>query len=254
MGDILRGSTYVGGSGNDGINDTRSLEIRNYGDEFRGEVVVDSDDRIYIASVSQSIDFPVTTNAKSDSTGDAVVFRLSPSCDKLEWSTLIGGVGYDAAFSVKVSATNGVYVCGVTTSPSLATLTAFKKDLDGSSDGFIAKFTNDLLTNLTYLGTEEADLALLLDLDQQNKVYVLGLTTGAYAVTPGVYRNASSGQFIQTLDNNLKESVFSTVFGSGRGLGIIDIVPTAFLVNNCGNMYIAGWGGQSEHQHKLEPE
>ncbi len=244
LGDAIRGSTFVGGSENDGINDTRTLSIRNYGDEFRGEVIVDERDRIYVATVSKSADFPTTDGSTPDVSGDAVVFRLSSQCQDLEWCAALGGSDYDAAFSLKVSKNNDVFLCGITTTDGLAKEGVFNSSLNGSVDGFIAKFVNDTLHTFTYVGTPEADLTLLLDLDQNNNVYVLGISTGAYPVTPGVYRNEDSGQFIQVVDEKLQKSIFSTVFGSGRGLGIIDIVPTAFLVNDCGNMYVAGWGGK----------
>jgi gliding motility-associated-like protein len=242
-GDKLIGSSYVGGSGNDGINDTRSLDIRNYGDEFRGEVTVDKLDKIYVASVTNSPNFPISTLSKTDSTGAAVAFRLNATCEKLEWSNAIDGIGYEAAFSIKVNE-NNVYICGVTSSGGLAKGTVLKNTFEGSSDGFIAQYTSDNLSALTYIGTPAADLSLLLDLDNQGNVYILGLSQGEYPVTNGVYVNKNSGQFIQALTSNLSKSLFSTIFGSGRGNGIIDIVPTAFLVNDCGNMYISGWGGR----------
>src|SRR5690606_27641255 len=42
--------------------------------------------------------------------------------------------------------------------------------------------------------------------------------------------------------NDLNSLIFSTVFGAGRG--IPDISPTAFLVNDCNYLYVAGWGGR----------
>src|SRR5690606_674667 len=53
--------------------------------------------------------------------------------------------------------------------------------------------------------------------------------------------NAGSGQFIHALDSTLSKTIFSTVIGSRRGTP--DISPTALLVNECGNIYLAGWGG-----------
>jgi hypothetical protein len=60
-------------------------------------------------------------------------------------------------------------------------------------------------------------------------------------VTPGVFNNPNSGQFVQKFSNDLSSLIFSTVFGSG--IGIPNISPTAFLVNNCNNLYMSGWGG-----------
>lgn len=243
----LVGSTYLGGKGNDGFNDTRGLNIKNYGDEFRGEVMVDKNDNIYFASVSESADFPLMNPfQKTKSEGyDAVVGKLAPDCSKLLWSTYLGGNKFDSAYGIKVDDAGNVYVCGQTFSSNLPTTTdAYKQSYLGNGDGFIARFEADgSIQKLTYTGTDEADVNFFLELDNENKVYVFGLTKGDYPVSSGVYRNENSGQFIHCFDNDLSKTVFSTIIGTGRRRGRIDIVPTAFLVNDCGNIYLAGWGG-----------
>jgi len=55
-GSSLIGSTFMGGSLNDGLNENTTLSY-NYGDIFRGEVVVDDADNIYITSSTVSADF-----------------------------------------------------------------------------------------------------------------------------------------------------------------------------------------------------
>src|SRR5690606_33213057 len=41
-GDELKASTFLGGSGNDGLNPISGPLTRNYGDEMRGDVITDS--------------------------------------------------------------------------------------------------------------------------------------------------------------------------------------------------------------------
>lgn len=240
----LIGSTYVGGSDNDGINFNRSnLLIRNYGDEYRGEVVLDANDNIYVASSTVSTNFPMQNPDRNVRAGsaDAVVFRLNPDLSKLEWSTFLGGNGFDVAYGIRAGKT-GVYVCGNTNSTDLqASTNALKRTIGGSEEGFAVRYVNDRLAALTYLGTPEPDAAQMIDLDKDENVYVVGITAGVYPVANAAYQNSRSGQFIQAMDNNLSKSLFSTVVGSGRGTP--DIVPTAFLINECGNIYLAGWGG-----------
>jgi hypothetical protein len=81
----------------------------------------------------------------------------------------------------------------------------------------------------------------LLDLDNDENVYVMGLTFGDYPVSPGVYQNANGKQFIHALTNDFTQTLFSTVIGSGRNEP--DISPTAFMVSECGFIYLSGWGG-----------
>ncbi|GGN01394.1 hypothetical protein GCM10010967_39750 [Dyadobacter beijingensis] len=243
-GNQLTGSTFLGGSGNDGVSITDSITIRNYGDAFRGEIGVDQNDQVYVVSSTNSANFPLKNPSQNKLAGgqDAVVCRLSAGLDQLLWSTYVGGSKWDAAYSLKVAGNSGIYIAGISRSANLPSKTgAYQAALKGVEDGFVARFVNDQLSALTYLGTDKEDGAYLLDLDQAGQVYVYGLTMGTYPVSQGVYQNAKSGQFVHALNAALSQSVFSTVIGSGRGTP--DISPTAFLVSECGNIYLAGWGG-----------
>jgi gliding motility-associated-like protein len=252
IGNQLIASTYIGGSGNDGVN-LREIQgitllsplVRNYGDELRGEVVVDANDNVYIASCTRSTNFPVRNAIANTLNGalDGVVFRMNPTLSILDWSTYLGGNGFDAAYSLRIASTGEVLVCGGTTSTSFPiTPGTLNNSYGGATDGFVARLSSaGSLLNSTFLGTNNFNQAYLLDLDQQNNVYVFGTTVGSYPITAGVYANGGSGQFIHALPPTLNRTLFSTVVGASRGRP--DISPTAFLVNECGNIYIAGWGG-----------
>ncbi len=246
-GSKLLASTYLGGSGTDGIN----RGVLNYGDEFRGEIVTDEQDNVYIASVTDSPDFPIIggSNVLRNGSSDAIVCNLNPDLSKILWSSMVGGNGYDAAFSLKVGKTGNVYICGATNSDNLPFSQTLQTKINGGTDGFVMKFTRDITKsytptsyNGTYLGTPNLDLAQLMDIDQDENVYVYGLTFGAYPIQNAVYSNPKSGQFIHSIDKTLSKTNFSTTIGTGKGSP--DIVPTAFLVNQCGNIYISGWGGK----------
>ncbi|MBT1712267.1 gliding motility-associated C-terminal domain-containing protein, partial [Fulvivirgaceae bacterium PWU5] len=57
-----------------------------------------------------------------------------------------------------------------------------------------------------------------------------------------VYYNPNGGQFVQKFSNNLRDTLLSTVIGKGSFTP--DISPTAFLVSDCGFIYLSGWGGE----------
>ncbi len=243
-GSVLTGSTYVGGNGSDGYSRTPDFSLANYGDEFRGEVVVDDKDNVYVATSTNSSNFPLV-NAPGNQYGgrqDAVVFKLSSDLKTMLMSTYLGGTSADAAYGIKWAPSGAVYVTGVTRSSNLPVKTgAFKKALSGLEDGFLAKFTNDQLAQITYLGTDSSDVGYLVDVDAEENAHVFGITNGKYPATAGTYNVANAGQFVHALDKNLTQTVFSTTIGSTRGRP--DIAPTAFLVNECGNIYLSGWGG-----------
>lgn len=247
LGERLLAGTYIGGSRNDGLGNINPLIIKNYGDNFRGEIVTDAAGNVFVASVTTSADFPLQNAARTQLAGqyDGVLFSLSPDLATLRWSTLLGGDGYDAIYGLKMSPSGVLYACGVTRSTDLPThATALHPRLLNAAtteDGFVARFVNQQLTQLTYLGTESADIAYLLDFDTAENVHIFGLTRGQYPVSDGVYRSLTGGQFVHALDPTLSRTFFSTRIGSGRSTP--DISPTAFLVNECGNIYLAGWGG-----------
>lgn len=240
----LQGSTFVGGSNHDGLNlYSGAGTVLNYSDEFRGEVVVGPDDDVYVASTTQSTNFPVTDASTQQGIADAIVFRLSADLTRLRWASRIGGTQPDMAFGLRLAKNGFLYVCGTTYSAGLGTAGTLQPQLAGSNDGYVARLggSDGKLTAFTYLGTGNSDVANFIDIGPNDQPHVYGLSKGRYPVTAGVYSNAGSGQFIHALNADLTRTVFSTVFGSGRAGP--DISPTAFLVNTCGNIYVAGWGG-----------
>ncbi|MBO0935328.1 gliding motility-associated C-terminal domain-containing protein [Fibrella sp. HMF5335] len=250
-GKALVGSTLLGGSYNDGLNlyTANAAAIRNYADEFRSEVIVGPDDDIYIASTTQSPDFPVTDGSVKAGYSDGVVCRLSADLSQLRWAARIKGDQADEAYSLRLASDGSLYVCGSTFSSNLGTAGALQPELAGVNDGFIAHLKEDKILAVSYLGTQNSDVASLLDIGPGDVPHVLGITKGLYPVSVGVYSNPRSGQFIHALSPDLSKTLFSTTFGSARDLASRttiqgpDIAPTAFLVNTCGNIYIAGWGG-----------
>ncbi|TKT91641.1 gliding motility-associated C-terminal domain-containing protein [Dyadobacter frigoris] len=240
----LTASTYVGGKNNDGISATDNVKVKNYGDSFRGEIELDADDNVIIVSSTNSDNFPVVNADQTKLSGsqDGVLFKLSANLNSLMWSTYIGGNSFDAAFSAKPAKNGDVFVTGLTQSADLKTLsTSYQPKLSGAEDAFVGVYNDGRLKGMTYMGTSAEDGGYLLDFDPNENVYVYGLTFGKYPVSNGIYSNAGSGQFVHALDYSLSKTIFSTVIGSGRG--VPDISPTAFLVSECGNIYLAGWGG-----------
>ena len=75
-GTTLMGSTFVGGSGNDGMNYEAALLpydnvgaytgiVSNYGDQFRGEITLDASNNVVVASCTKSTNFPRSMHFKT---------------------------------------------------------------------------------------------------------------------------------------------------------------------------------------------
>jgi hypothetical protein len=246
----LRASTYLGGSGNDGLLDPVAPAPRlhyNFGDAFRGDLALDPQGNVYVASVSSSADFPgLAAGAYRGGLSDGVVTSLDSSLSRVRWTTAVGGSAADAAYSIERDAATGdLLVAGGTTSPNLAAAAGgYRAAWAGGVDGFVARLTAaGSLVQTTYLGTAAYDQAYFVRLGPAGQVYVLGQT--ASPAWPGLtstsYQNAGGRQFIQQLAPSLRAAGFATVVGSGRAMP--DISPTAFGVDCYGRILLAGWGG-----------
>ncbi len=246
-GSQLISATYLGGSGNDGLNPQVSPLVANYGDELRGDIITDPAGNIYISSVTASFDFPVANSFGLIYNGgatDALLMHLNADLTQIIWAAFLGGSAADASHTIKIDAAGDLFVAGGSSSSDFPTTAGVYQPIHGGSvDGWIAKIKGNGSETLasTYTGTPAFNQVYFIDLDNDENVYVYGQTSGSFPVTTGVYSNPNSGQFLQKFDNGLSSLKFSTVFGAGRG--IPDISPTAFLVNDCNNIYMSGWGG-----------
>ncbi len=92
-----------------------------------------------------------------------------------------------------------------------------------------------------YFGTSNYDQIFSLELDEAENMFIVGQSLGQIPIVGNVYSNANSHQFIACINNNFTTTIFSTVFGSGRNS--LDLTINAFLVDNCGRIYVSGWGG-----------
>jgi gliding motility-associated-like protein len=241
----LMASTFVGGYGTDGLNVADKL-FYNYGDSFRGEVIVDDQDRIIVASNTQSSEFPMVGNQPQSSLGggsDGIVFRMSADLSTLQWSSYLGGINDDAAYSVQTDSNGILYVCGGAKSVDFPVADGYDTSHNGDVDAFLVKIntTSGDIEAGTFLGTNDYDQAYFVQLDLQEEVYIIGQTTGDFPINGSVYSNAGSGQFLAKFNNDLNDLIWSTTIGTGSGE--VDVSPTAFLVSDCDQIYWSGWGG-----------
>lgn len=256
-GTALLGSTYIGGSGDDGVNENAGAFVQgvlkhNFGDDARSEVIIDNAANVYMAASTVSANFPITSNAFQSSLQggqDGVIIKLNNNLSNLIWSTYLGGSSNDGAYVLALNKQQShLYVGGGTRSANfpitLGTLNPTY--IGGTVDGFICRFNNSGtygLDKTTFIGTTNYDQCYGLQIDDENSVYAMGQTLGGtFPVTPGVYSNAGSSQFVIKLDSLLATNVYSTVFGSSNSTQT-NISPVAFLVDTCQNVYISGWGG-----------
>jgi gliding motility-associated-like protein len=248
----LLSSTFVGGSGNDGLNTIAALKF-NYADEMRGEILLDDNDDVIIASTTLSANFPVTAGVYQNGNAggqDGCVFKLTANLNTLLWSTYIGGSGSDATYSVELDSQNNVVITGGTTSLNFPVSfgAVYPSFMGGQADGYVSILSPNASTLIrsTYYGTNEYDQSYFVELDSDDNVYIFGQTRGP---SGALIQNAgffvpNGGMLVAKLTPDLNNVVWSTRFGSGVSVNP-NLSPAAFLVDVCNKIYMSGWGGQT---------
>lgn len=244
----LNSSRMLGGAGNEAIKaSSLAWTIDNYGDGSRGDIYIDANNDILVATNTTSNTITGVTGTLQGGQ-DALLLKFDPNLNLL-WGRYFGGNGLDIGLSVKTNSNDEIFIGGGTKSTNLPnTAGTIRTTAYGDDDGFIAKFdASGTLISSTYLGTTNADMVFFIDLDDEGGVYAYGQSRGgAYPIfptSPQPYNNGNSGQFIHKINSALSITEWSTRVGNNNGT--YNLSPTAFLVDDCKNIFIAGYGGWS---------
>lgn len=248
----LIGSTFVGGSGADGEN-ISGLNY-NYDDRYRGEIVLDNQGNAYIASCTTSDNFPVTNNAfdtdlntntnGSSPVQDGVVFKLNSDLSTMFWATYLGGDDADGAFGIRVDDFGKTYVTGFAGSSNFPSTpgTVQANWPGGEEAAFIVAFnaSGSVMEAGTFWGSSGDEHGFFLDIDEDDNIHIYGKTTGTMPITPNTYSfNNGSRLFLSSFTNDLTSNIYSTVIGTGPNSPFNELVPVAFMVDKCNNIYFS---------------
>ena len=257
----LQASTYVGGSGNDGLNyrkrynTSRILMLGNdslyfnYGDGARGELITDDLNNVYVGSTTFSNDFPTTEGSVAPlalMNQNGIVFKLDYNLRNMIWSTYLGGNFDDAVYSIDVDSNYNILVCGGTNSPNFPTTYGSYQPAygGGTADGFITKidYNGRRIIASTFYGSPQYDQIYFVRTGKHDEVFIFGQTKaqGSTMIHNAAYNVPGSGMLLARLNPNLDSLEWSTVFGTP--LGRPNLSPTAFGADICNRVYAAGWG------------
>lgn len=160
-------STYLGGSGT-------TLQQAN-------AIALDSAGNPYIAGVTASVNFPVTTGAFQPTLNgqqNAFVTKMTAGGSAFVYSTYLGGDGSDWASGIAVNAAGNAYVAGFTSSVNFPQASPVQAAFGGLSDAFISEFNfagNGLIFS-TYYGGSGSDTANAIALDTNANIFIGGQT------------------------------------------------------------------------------
>ncbi|PCH93838.1 MAG: hypothetical protein COB85_06390, partial [Bacteroidetes bacterium] len=209
------------------------------------EMTVYNNELIAIGHTSTS-GFPVTPGAYDTifgGTRDAFVLKMDLDLENLLASTYFGTGGSEAAWTYAIDGSGNIFIAGPTYSTNLPTSTgALDESYNANTDGYIAKFSNDLSTLMaaTYLGGAEYDRIDEMTIDQEGNIIIAGSTESSdYPVTMNALHTAPLGGsndiFISKINNNLTSLISSGFFG-GNG----QEQAMSLKIDQSGNVFLAG--------------
>jgi len=244
-------STYIGGSDFD------------YGDS----IAVDDQDCAYVTGSTRSKDFPVNKTVEGEKAPgydqtyngniDAFVVKLNQEGTQIVYSTFIGGNDDDHGYSIAVDDQDCAYVTGSTRSkdfPMNKTVDGEKapgydQTYNGNKDAFVVKLNQEgtQIQYAIFLGGEEDDVGILLTLDKNQFIYVIGSTcskdfpmnkTVDGEKAPGYDQtyNGNKDAFVVKLNQEGTQIVYSTFIG-----GNDDDHGYSIAVDDQNCAYIAGY-------------
>jgi hypothetical protein len=256
----LQYSSFLGGSGWDfGVS---------------AGVAVDAAGNLFIASGTESADFPGTSGGYQGAAagcnlgggwicGDAFVTKINAAGTAVLYTTYVGGTGADGAYGMAVDGAGNAYLTGPTDSPDFPTTpgayqVTFGGDTPGCAaagiwppcgDTFVTKLNPaGAIVYSTYLGGSNNDYAEAVAVDSAGNAYVTGMSYSAdFPTTSGAFQETSPGtgcgsplcgtMTVSKLNASGTGLVYSTWVGGTWGSS-----ASAIAVNAAGEAYMGGSG------------
>jgi Cep192 domain 4/Beta-propeller repeat len=211
-------ATYLGGSGKSGQGDVTD------------GVAVDASGNVYVAGVTVSTDFPITSGGlqiiNKNTFSSGYLTKLDPTGSTLLYSTYLGGSVGDASYAVALDSNANAYVTGFTSSSDFPTTpgTAIQTTTAGTPKAYVTRINTTLsgsasLVYSTLLGGSVSDIGHGIAVDANFNAYITGQTKSPdYPTTASAFQAAMKGTagngFISEIDTTTANHlVYSTYLG-----------------------------------------
>jgi hypothetical protein len=227
-------STFIGGTGAD----------------IARAVSLDAAGNVLITGVTESSNFPLASQTQASLSGasDAFITKLNPTGTGLIYSTYLGGSNLEDSYAIAINqATGEAFIGGDTRSNNFPTTSPYKGTLNGTVEGFVAKFgpTGTRLFS-TYWGGPAFQPS-----GTHSGVTVRGLVLDSagnpvFTGTGGAVLPVSAGAAVATGNDSFVKGYIAKLSAAGanvllctytQGAGIF---PRAIAVDPSNRMYIAG--------------
>ncbi len=248
-GSTIKYSTFIGGSGS----------------ETGWGIAIDHGNNAFVTGNTSSTDYPTTSGAFArtyngsgslNKYGDAFITKLNSSGSSLNYSTFIGGSGWDLAFSIAVDSNGNAHITGGSedhTTDFPTTTGAYDTTHNGGThmmynDVFVTKFNSNgsSLLYSTFIGGSGCDWGTGIAIDTNGNSYVTGSTVSTnFPVTSNAYDksfNKNYDIFISKLDSSGSSLNYSTYIGGSTALSgsYPSDWPWEIAIDNKENVFITG--------------
>ena len=223
------------------------------GDDLGSSIAVDSNNNIYIAGTTSSVNFPLHGAAFGTNAGLADIFvtKIDAAGANVLYSTYVGGSGQDRGDGIAIDSNGDAYVVGRVDSMSTnfpGTPGSFAPSYRGGDfDGVVFKLNaqGNALVYSGFLGGEENDSTEGVAVDSSGIAYVTGGTKSTgFPTTGNAYQSSRAGDtdaFLAKINAAGSALLYSTYLGGSgtdRGSGI--------AIDSSGNAYIAGFASSND--------
>jgi hypothetical protein len=219
-----------------------STYLGRTGVEYGTSIQVDPSGNAYVGGYTTSSDFPHTVGSYGGGY-DAFVLTLTPDGQTIGFSALLGGSDTEFLQTLVLDSQNNICITGGTASTDFPKLDPFQPDnaAPGTFDAFVTKMdSSGNLVFSTYLGGTGGDIGLVVDVDSDRNIYVMGQTYSSDFphVNPiQANLNGSSDFFITKFGPSGGAPLFSTFLGGSADEGWYG---GSIAVDDSGSMYITG--------------
>jgi RHS repeat-associated protein len=211
--------------------------------DFATGIAVGRDGSAYVAGYTFSTDFPVVSAFQSQARGfgDAFVTKIQPEGIGIDYSTYLGGSGWDWASSITVDEQGSAFVAGQTWSRDFP----LKNPLEGGSGLFLTPrvFVTKLpptgasLSYSTFFGGRFLDYASGIAVDEAGSACVSGATAARDFPAVNAYQQERKGgwdAYAAKLVSNARIAVSPTAADFGYVAVGTSSGPKTFTVSNTG--------------------
>ncbi len=221
--------TYLGGSGNDVCQD----------------VAVDINGNAYMTGETSSTSGISSSGTHQSNFGggsyDPFLVKFNTAGVR-QWGTYCGGTGEELGNNVTVDNSGNIYLLGYAqgNSSGISTPGAFQEASGGLSDASIQKFNTEGIKQWgTYFGGSANEYGFGICLDQNNNLYISGITGSTNNISsPGAHQNTYGGGVSDGFLAKFSSSgarQWSTYYGGADRDETLNLSP-----DGSGNIYLTG--------------